>query len=183
MTQFTLYEEAGRAAPIEATDDTARITALLAAIGVGFERIDASKPLPLHADQDYVLDAYVDTIEALKQRGGYQSVDVFRQLPTSPDRVRTRAKFLAEHTHDDSEVRFFVEGGGTFYFRAGGRVVELRVQRGDLVHVPPGARHWFDAGNPPYCTAIRLFTRAEGWVGAPTGDQIVGRFVHTCEYA
>ena len=177
MTTVIIYEQSGRDSPLVATDDPCDIRHRLAAFGVGFERRDAYLPLPASADQDFVLRVYAQTIDRLKQRGGYRSVDVFRLLPTSPNWPAVRRKYLSEHTHDDDEVRFFVEGGGTFFLRDANKVVELRVERGDLIRVPAGARHWFDAGDPPYCTAIRLFTRPDGWVGEPTGDSIVGRFV------
>ncbi len=177
MTTITVYEESGRSAPIEATDDPARIAQRLGEIGVGFRRLDAARPLPRDADAAFVLSAYAETIEQLKQSGGYQSVDVVRLLPNAPNRDELRAKFLAEHTHDDDEVRFFVEGGGSFFLRGGGHVIELRGERGDLIEVPAGAKHWFDTGVPPFFTAIRLFTRPDGWVGAFTGDTIASRFV------
>jgi 1,2-dihydroxy-3-keto-5-methylthiopentene dioxygenase len=179
MTTIIVYEESGRGSPLDATDDARQIHARLAAFGVGFERQDASLPLPADADADFVLRVYAEAIERLRRRGGYQSVDVFRLLPNSPNRVEARHKFLGEHTHNDDEVRFFVEGGGIFFLRASAKVVELRVERGDLITLPAGARHWFDCGDPPYCTAVRLFTRPDGWVGAFTGDEIVARFAAT----
>jgi 1,2-dihydroxy-3-keto-5-methylthiopentene dioxygenase len=179
MTTIIVYEESGRDSPLDATDDARQIHARLAALGVGFERQDASLPLPADAGADFVLRVYAEAIERLRQRGGYKSVDVFRMLPNTPNRAAARHTFLGEHTHNDDEVRFFVEGGGTFFLRAGGKVVELRVARGDLISLPAGARHWFDCGDPPYCTAIRLFTRQDGWVGDFTGDDIVARFAAT----
>lgn len=124
-----------------------------------------------------MLNAYAETIEQLKQSGGYHSVDVVRLLPDAPDRDELHARFLAEHTHDDDEVRHFVEGTGTFFLRGSGQVFELQAGRGDLIRVPAGARHWFDTGEPPFFTAIRLFTRPDGWVASFTGDDIARRFV------
>ena len=177
MTTLTIFDESGRATPSETTQDPARIAAVLAAIGVGFERHEAAAELPPEADDAFVLDAYRPAIAQWQQQGGYQSVDVVRLLPNSPDRDASRAKFLAEHTHDDDEIRFFTEGSGTFFLRAGGQVIELQAERGDLIRVPAGARHWFDTGAPPFFTAIRLFTRPDGWVGTFTGDDIATRFV------
>jgi 1,2-dihydroxy-3-keto-5-methylthiopentene dioxygenase len=176
MTTIIVYDESGRHAPLDATDDARQIHARLAAFGIGFERQDASLPIPSDADTDFVLRVYAEAIDRLRRRRGYSAVDVFRLMPNAPDGAESRRKFLAEHTHADDEVRFIVEGGGTFYMRTAGRVVELRVERGDLISIPAGARHWFDCGDPPYCTSIRLFTRPDGWVGAFTGDQIVARF-------
>ena len=83
-----------------------------------------------------------------------------------------RAKFLSEHVHDDDEVRFFVEGSGLFYFRSNDRVSALECSAGDLIVLPAGLRHWFDTGERPFFTAIRLFTRPDGWVARFTGDPI-----------
>ena len=177
MTTITIFDEAGRDAPLDATDDPNRIAAVLASVGVGFERVPAPLALPPEADAAAVLAAYAETIEDIKRSGGYTAGDVVRLLPNTPGHAELRAKFLAEHTHDDDEVRFFVEGSGTFFLRAGGKVIELRSERGDLIRVPKGARHWFDIGVPPFFTAIRLFTREDGWVGALTGDSIPERFL------
>jgi len=177
MTILTIFEDTGRDAPIEATDDPVRIAEQLASIGIGFERHPSSVVLPPDADAAFVMAAYATTIDLLMRQGGYQSVDVIRMVPTSPDRREERAKFLGEHAHDDDEVRFFVEGSGIFYMHAEGKVVELRSVRGDLIRVPAGAPHWFDSGETPFFTAIRLFTRPDGWVGAFTGDPITERFV------
>ena len=110
------------------------------------------------------------------REGGYQTVDVVRVKPDHPDRVAMRAKFLAEHTHAEDEVRFFVEGAGAFYLRKGGRVYRIVCERNDLLSVPAGITHWFDTGERPHFCAIRIFTSADGWVGNFTGDDIATRF-------
>jgi 1,2-dihydroxy-3-keto-5-methylthiopentene dioxygenase len=177
MTIMTVFEQSGRAAPIGATDDFEDIQARLGALGFGLERCPAGVALPEEADEVFVLEAYAGTMRRLAEAGGFRCADVFRLLPNASDRGEVREKYLAEHTHDHDEVRFIVEGGGLFYFRAGTRVMELRVRRGDIVRVPAGAPHWFDTGDAPFCTAIRLFAHEGGWVGALTGDDIGGCFV------
>jgi 1,2-dihydroxy-3-keto-5-methylthiopentene dioxygenase len=87
-----------------------------------------------------------------------------------------RAKFLAEHSHKDDEVRYFVEGSGAFYLRAKDSVYQAICIKGDLLFVPALARHWFDMGANPEFTAIRWFNNPEGWVGDFTGDPIAERF-------
>jgi 1,2-dihydroxy-3-keto-5-methylthiopentene dioxygenase len=99
-----------------------------------------------------------------------------RCLPDNPERLELRRKFLQEHTHDEDEVRFFVEGAGVFYLRSAGKVHVTRCERGDLLSVPAGTRHWFDMGPAPFFTAIRWFTRPEGWVARFTGDPIAEQF-------
>ena len=73
-------------------------------------------------------------------------------------------------------MRFFVEGAGMFYLRAAGKVHMTLCERGDLISVPAGTRHWFDMGPSPRFTAIRLFTTPEGWVANFTGTPIARSF-------
>ena len=72
-------------------------------------------------------------------------------------------------------MRFFVAGRGAFYLHIDRHVQALVCERGDLVLVPSGTRHWFDAGPRPDFIAIRLFTDPRGWVAEYTGDPIADR--------
>jgi 1,2-dihydroxy-3-keto-5-methylthiopentene dioxygenase len=155
---------------------TSSIAAALSVIRVGFERWEAARELADDADEAAVFEAYGADIERLVRAGGYQSKDIVRLNPAHPGREALRAKFLKEHTHSDDEVRIFVEGGATFFLHAGGKVFELYAERGDLIRVPAGAKHWFDTGEEPHFTAIRLFTSPAGWEANYTGDPISERF-------
>lgn len=171
MTTLTLYDDTAPFAAQGSVSDLEAITARLAEAGVGFERWPA-RSLGDAPDDEAILVVHAADIEALKARGGYRSGDVVRLTPDNPQREAMRAKFLAEHVHDDDEVRFFVEGSGMFYIRAGGQVLALECVAGDLIVLPAGLRHWFDTGAEPRFTAIRLFTTPEGWVARFTGDAI-----------
>jgi len=176
MSRLTIYPENSAVRPLLDTTDGAAIAAALQPIRVRFERWETAKPLPTFVDDAAVMEAYRADIERLKSECGYRSVDVLRCLPDNPKREELRRKFLDEHTHDDDEVRFFVEGAGVFYLRADGKVHMTLCERGDLISVPAGTRHWFDMGPAPRFTAIRLFTTPEGWVAKFTGEQIAQRF-------
>lgn len=178
MTSLTQYADS---APHEARGrltDHASIAAALAPHGVVLERWEAAAPLGTEAGDAEVMAAYAAEIARLKASGGYQSCDVIRIMPDHPQREELRAKFLAEHIHDDDEVRFFVEGSGLFYIRAGGMVHALECTAGDLIALPAGTRHWFDTGERPRFTAIRLFTSPDGWVARFTGDGIAEAIPH-----
>lgn len=176
MSELTITPDANPHDKLVVTTDPARIAAELAKIGVVFERWTANVELPDDAGQDAVLDAYKADVERLTKAHGYQSVDVARMKPDHPDRVAIRAKFLAEHIHEDDEVRFFVEGQGAFYLRVNGKVYRTVCEAGDLISVPKNTTHWFDAGERPHFCAIRLFTTPDGWVAKFTGDEIAKRF-------
>lgn len=172
MTMLTFYDDAPPYGQRETLTDHGAIAGALQPSGVVLERWEASAPLPADPSDADILAAYAADVERLKARGGYQSCDVVRLTPEHPQRVEMRDKFLSEHVHDDDEVRFFVEGSGLFYIRSGGQVHALECTTGDLIVLPAGTRHWFDTGEHPRFTAIRLFTTPEGWVARYTGDEI-----------
>ena len=148
----------------------------LAGIGVEFERWEASKQLDAQASQDEVIEAYRESIDRLMKKYGFQSVDVISLTANHPQKEAMREKFLSEHTHDDFETRFFVEGEGLFNIRKNGKVYATLCRRGDLLNLPANTTHWFDLGPEPQLKAIRLFTTPEGWVATFTGDKIADRF-------
>ncbi len=176
MSRLTRYYQQQPRLPLGSTTDAEEIRALLAEVGVRFERWRADQPITATADQAQIGAAYRNEIDRLMQEGGYQSWDVISMQPDHPDRVAMRQKFLDEHIHAEDEVRFFVAGEGLFNLHIGENVYALLCQREDLISVPAGTRHWFDMGDSPNFTAIRLFTNPAGWVAQMTGDEIGRRF-------
>ena len=172
MTQLTAFDLRKNKTPTAATRDERDIRRALLPFDVRFERWEATAQLPPGAGQEAVLAAYRGDVDRMMKLGGYQSVDVVRIHPEHPDREAMRRKFLSEHTHDDDEVRFFVEGAGAFYLRNDDTVLKIVCEQGDLLSVPKHTRHWFDMGPRPLFAAIRLFTTPDGWVASFTGDKI-----------
>lgn len=175
MTALTVYADDLSGTPETLTDFDA-IAARLGRIGVEFERWQTGQHLPADAEQETVLAAYREAIEALNARYGFRSIDVVSLSPDHPDAAAMRDKFLAEHTHADFEVRFFVDGRGLFYLHVDGRVYLILCECGDLISVPAGTTHWFDMGSRPDFKCIRFFTTGDGWVGDFTGSDIATRF-------
>lgn len=174
MSLLTIHSEQGPA-PAEVVRDFDAISGRLSELGVQFERWAAGCELAADADQEAILSAYAGPVETLKARYGFQSADVISVGPTHPQE-QLRAKFLSEHTHSDFEVRFFVEGRGLFYLHPDENVYAVLCEKGDLISVPAGVRHWFDMGETPDLKCIRLFTTPEGWVADFTGSDIAERF-------
>jgi 1,2-dihydroxy-3-keto-5-methylthiopentene dioxygenase len=176
MSQLRVFAETNGGAPLKTIAAHAEISRELGAVGVRFEQWEASRPVAPGASQDEVIAAYRDDIERLKRDEGYQAVDVISLTPDHPDRATLRQKFLNEHTHAEDEVRFFVAGRGLFTLHIADKVYEVLCEKGDLIGVPDGTRHWFDMSESPYFIAIRLFTNKEGWVANFTGDDIATHF-------
>jgi 1,2-dihydroxy-3-keto-5-methylthiopentene dioxygenase len=175
MTRLTVVDDSGAGSAQEFTDfDT--IAAQMDGIGVQFEHWQADRELAADAGQDEVLAAYREQVDRLNAQYGFKSVDVVSLRPDHPERDAMRKKFLAEHTHGDFEVRFFVDGRGLFYLHVDGKVYMILCEKGDLISVPANTTHWFDMGTRPDFKCIRFFTVPEGWVGSFTGSDIAERF-------
>lgn len=172
MSRLTIYPNSDPEKVLEQIILASEISDALSKIGVSFERWQPKAPLLQSADDCAVLAAYADDIERISKAEGYTSVDVIRIFPDNPKRQEMRAKFLAEHTHSDDEARFFVEGAGMFYIHANEKIYMILCEAGDFIRVPQNATHWFDMGVLPHITAIRWFTRPDGWVAQFTGSNL-----------
>ena len=176
MTRLTVYPETQAEQPDLDTEDFSRIQQELSAAGIRFERWQADREITADADNDSIIAAYQKEIDRLVAEQGYQTYDVVSMNPDHPQKDEFRNKFLAEHTHSEDEVRFFVRGHGLFVIHSDNRVYALLCEKDDLISVPANTRHWFDMGPNPVFTAIRLFNNPEGWVASFTGDDIASRF-------
>lgn len=172
MTRLITYDSHAPYAKRYETSEFAEIVEATANIGINLERLNTDTPFPAMSDEEGILAAYAADIRRLQIRGGYQSFDLIRLTPDDPERAESRKKFLSEHTHADDEVRYCIEGQGQFYIRAGDYVHALEVTAGDLISVPTATLHWFDGGERPSFTAIRLFTTPDGWAATFTGGAL-----------
>lgn len=175
MTTLSVYSDT-TGEKLETITEHDSIAERLSRLGIELERWEAEAPLSADAGQDEVLAAYQDEIERLNARYGFKSIDVVSLGPDHPQKAEMRQKFLSEHTHDDFEVRFFVDGSGLFCLHVGENVYFVLCEKGDLLSVPANTTHWFDMGTNPDFKCIRFFTQADGWVGNFTGSDIAIRF-------
>lgn len=176
MSRLIVYEDQNPGKPIFDSSDPALVATELKQIDVGFDRWESPVQLAQDASSDAILEAYRPYLDALMGETGAGSADVITLTPDHPQAAALREKFLSEHTHSEPEIRFFVAGSGHFVMHARGRVYDAFCEQGDLIHVPTGIKHWFDAGPKPSFTALRVFTDPSGWVAEFTGDDISGRF-------
>jgi 1,2-dihydroxy-3-keto-5-methylthiopentene dioxygenase len=130
------------------------------------------------ASTEEILKAYEKDLNPFMVNGGYETADVISINSLTENYDVIRAKFLAEHIHTEDEIRFFVDGQGLFWFNLETEsVFNLLCQRGDLISVPAGSKHWFDAGEKdPFVKAIRIFIDMSGWVPHYTKSKIEQQF-------
>lgn len=172
MTQLIVYSATNADDVLLNTVDFELIKEELSQSGAGIERWKAGQPLTSESTAEEILNAYKPQIDRLKTERGYGNADVIHVRPGNPNWPALRQKFLREHTHDEDEVRFFVEGSGAFYLHVDDKVYQIVGTADDLLSVPRGTKHWFDGGPEGDFTVIRLFTDPSGWVAHYTGDSI-----------
>ncbi len=155
--------------------DVAEIRSFLNARDIFFDQWQAAVVFEDTATQEDILAAYDHELKPYMQQNGYQTADVISINALIPNYDAIRAKFLSEHTHSEDEVRFFVDGQGFFWFNLSDDqpVFNVLCQAGDLISVPAGTKHWFDAGETePFVKAIRIFIDPSGWVPDYTNSKI-----------
>lgn len=176
MSRLRIFDDHAPETVKRESSDGSEIATLLGARGIRFERWQANQPIAPGASQDEVIAAYRADIDRLMAEEGYITCDVVSLDRDHPQKAEFRNKFLNEHTHGEDEVRFFVAGSGLFTLHLGNEVYEVLCEKGDLIRVPAGTRHWFDMGPNPYFVAIRLFNNPAGWVANFTGSDYAARF-------
>jgi 1,2-dihydroxy-3-keto-5-methylthiopentene dioxygenase len=176
MSELTIFNDNSPGEAEDQLTDPLEIAVELGLLGVRFEQWDATGNVNSGDPQDRIIAAYQQDINQLIAEEGYQTVDVVSMAPDHPEAAAFRQKFLAEHTHAEDEVRFFVSGQGLFSLHIDDMVYEILCNKGDLLGVPANTPHWFDMGPRPEFAAIRLFNNPEGWVAQYTGSDIADNF-------
>jgi 1,2-dihydroxy-3-keto-5-methylthiopentene dioxygenase len=146
--------------------DTEEIRSFFNSRGIFFDQWQCDVEFEDNATQDEILDAYSKDLDPFMRNGGYQTADVISINTLTQNYEVIRTKFLAEHIHTEDEIRFFVDGQGLFWFNLENEpVFNLLCEKGDLISVPAGTKHWFDAGESnPFVKAIRIFIDMSGWI-------------------
>lgn len=159
--------------------DTIEIKEFLRTLGVYFDQWSCSVVFDDSATQNEILAAYASDLKPFMDQGGYLTADVISIHKLTENYTVIRAKFLAEHTHSEDEIRFFVDGQGQFWFNIeGSPVFNVLCEKGDLISVPAGTKHWFDAGaENPFVKTIRIFMDETGWIPEYTQSGIEKNFL------
>jgi 1,2-dihydroxy-3-keto-5-methylthiopentene dioxygenase len=176
MSRLRIFDDLRPDTPVLDTPDAEAMARELAAIGVRFERWESPVQVTPDDDAETILAAYRPYLDQLMGETGAGTADVIKLTPDNPNAPALRQKFLSEHVHTEDEVRFFVHGSGHFVMHVNGRIYDAQCTQSDLISVPANTRHWFDAGEKPFFTALRVFTDTSGWVAHFTGDEISTRF-------
>ncbi|MFQ5890962.1 MAG: acireductone dioxygenase [Gemmatimonadota bacterium] len=161
--------------------DEGAISEFLGRFGIWYRRFEASDELGDNPTDEEVLTAYREPVEELMSEGGYVTADVIDVKPTTPGLQAMLDKFNKEHWHSEDEVRFIVHGRGLFHIHPEDEpVFSIEVEKGDMINVPHGTRHWFDLCEDRTIRAVRLFQDPAGWTPHYTASGEETRHIPLC---
>lgn len=182
MSILSVYHHNTPDQPFKVLTHHEDVAATLAEVGVHLERWQASTALAANSGDQDLLVAYQPQIERFKREYGYAEVEVLRFTDDQSKQAVSRPQGLEEYVQAEDEVRFFVTGRGLFNLHIEDRVFAVLCEKGDLLLIPAGVRHWFDKGENPYLIAICLFNAAQGRTPQFTGEDIASRFPRLDDY-
>ncbi|KAL1964222.1 hypothetical protein VTN77DRAFT_7180 [Rasamsonia byssochlamydoides] len=117
----------------------------------------------------------VAQVDALAKERGYKNRD---EITVSPEKMgavyEEKVKsFFQEHLHEDEEIRYILDGEGFFDVRdAQDEWVRIRVEKEDLIVLPPGIYHRFTTDSKNYIKAMRLFKDEPKWTPLNRGPEV-----------
>lgn len=154
------------------TDDIART---LAEVDVGFEQ----QPVPatvVPGSDAATLNAECQTLIQPLLAQGYVLDEVISLKAADAPALALRARFAEEFRLDGEHISLFVAGRGLVSLHLDEHVYQLLCERGDLLTLPAGTRHWLDFGERANVAVIRLHKPAQGEAMQRTGDAIASLF-------
>ncbi len=161
--------------------ESQEIVDFLMPFGISYETWQVDGRLSPTATDAEILSEYAVEIEKVKSDGGYVTADVINVKPDTPNLDAMLQRFNKEHTHSEDEVRFTVEGRGVFHLHPeGGPVFGVTVEKGDLIKVPNGMRHWFNLCDDRNIRCIRFFQDPTGWTPSYVEDAVHARYSPVC---
>lgn len=173
MTLLTVWPDDDTETVLHHTTDEAQIRAVLAPLGVRFERWPVVD-VPAGTGPEELLSAYRERVERVTAAEGPRTVDVVAlSAADGPERA---AAARAEHTYDVAVDRFFARGAGVVYLHLDKKVHAVLCEAGDVLGVPAGATHWLDTGARPDFAVIRFFPAGADRDGDVTGSPIAQLF-------
>ena len=144
----------------------------LAKIGIGFDTWQAAQKLDKESSKEDIQALFANEIKQVLEENKFSNFDIVSVKPDLEGIDKLKEKFIPEHTHDDNEVRFFIDGSGLFCVNHNDSIYQILCQKGDYISVPADTKHWFDMGSAADFKCIRFFENESGWVAKYTGSNI-----------
>src|SRR5690606_36880722 len=150
------------------------ITRTLAAVGIDYRQVELPAVLRPGCEQTEFDTACGLWRQALMSREGHVQQELFNLQRNHPQKLELRARHLDEQGQASASAWLFIGGFAQLSVHLDGYVYVLQGERGDLLSLPAGVRHWFDLGEEPHALVVRMSASDE--LPERTGDDIARRF-------
>lgn len=129
---------------------------------------------------------YNPTLENIKAARGYNFWDIITVAPNKLENYEAKlVQFFQEHLHPYDESRLILEGSGFWDVRDGdGKWIRFRVEKGDMIVLPPGMYHRFTLDTHNYIKALLLYSETPMRIDVikPNGDNLQARKDYVTNY-
>jgi 1,2-dihydroxy-3-keto-5-methylthiopentene dioxygenase len=176
MSILSVYPQFSPQLPSKVLTHAEDIASTLAEVGVLFARWPLVPGITAGNSAAEIICAYQSSIDHLFSEEGSSAVDVLGLASAPAQTVEMREQFLREHSHNTALARLFVAGRGLFAVHIGEQVFEVLCEKGDLLSLPVGTRHWFDLGEKPDGVFICLLGNVDEAAAQFTGESIAEQF-------
>lgn len=176
MSALRIYRDIDMTNLLFSSHNPDSINQQLDALGVGFTQWPLDDAINHQSCQQQIIRAYQANIDSLSNEHGYDVVEVIDMTAEHPDANIRRADLIREHIKTTGEVYFFAGGEGLLSLHIEHKVIEVLCQSGDVIQVPARTQQWFDIGNNPTCTIIRLAKKTDNDLPQYTGSNIAERY-------
>lgn len=174
MSSLSVYHHSSPDVPDKVLSHGDDISATLAVVGVAFERWPVVTPVQPGSSRAQVLDALGPQLDELMSARGFAAFELLSLDTAQSYQEQAPAAALQEQRNVEPEAHWFVAGRGLLNLHVGDYVYAVLCEKGDLISLPAGTRHWLDTGDFPRLAALCL---RKGAVGVcATDDDIASRF-------
>lgn len=172
MSSLTVYPQSSPTQPNKLLTHVEDIASTLAAVGVQFSQIPVQQPVTAGIASDELIASNRLQIDQLMSAHGYASVEVLSLCDERGEGSELVRRLRHEQVCQSPYLHYCLAGRGLLALHIGEYVYSLLCEKNDLVLVPTGIAHWFDAGEHPRFAVLRLFDSPQ----VPVFDRVEGGF-------
>lgn len=157
MSSLTVYHQSLPEHPNKLLSHAEDIASTLAAVGVQFTQVPVQQPVIAGTESAELRAACAGQIDQLMTVYGYASAEILSLCDERGEGSELARALRQEQACQSAHLHYCLAGRGLLVLHIGEYVYALQYEKGDLVLLPAGTAHWFDAGEHPRFAVLRLF--------------------------
>lgn len=176
MPCLSVFAAAHPQHPLKVLGWPEHVSSTLAELGLHYVQCFPAQPLNRASSDAEVLQAYAAPVAQLLAMGNGMTVQLVRISHGQPPADAPHGHCLDEHSHSADERHLMVAGQMLLSLHVDDSVYQLLCEKGDLIVIPAGMRHWLDVGTQDNCVMIRVTGSTQGEEIGLSGNPIATGF-------